>query len=133
MSLSTITESSYGKSSTIKQDSHSILKRFWPKIRRTLGRVPFVDLAIAAYYCAIDPNTPRRVQVLLLGALAYFIAPADTIPDFVIGLGFTDDYAVLAIAINLVQSHIKECHRQAAQFVIEGLKKAPNNGGNRAN
>ena len=27
---------------------------FWRKVQRTLGSVPFLDEALAAYYCAIE-------------------------------------------------------------------------------
>ncbi len=34
--------------------------------------------------------------VLLIAAMAYFIAPIDAIPDFFLGLGITDDLALLS-------------------------------------
>ena len=61
---------------------------------------------LAAYYCAFDRQTPRHVQVALLGAIAYFILPFDFIPDMLPVLGFTDDAAVLATAIRMVATHI---------------------------
>lgn len=35
---------------------------FWDKVRANLHRVPFMEDAIAAYYCAIDPATPVAVK-----------------------------------------------------------------------
>lgn len=96
-------------------------KGFWRKVRRTLGRVPFLDEAIAAYCCAADPGTPRRVQAVLLGALGYFVVPADMIPDFIAGLGFSDDAAVLAAAIGVVRRHITDDHRTQARGILERL------------
>lgn len=91
---------------------------FWGKLKRFAGRVPFVEDAIAAYYCALDPETPLRVRGTLLGALAYFILPIDIVPDFILGVGFTDDAAVIAMAIRLVSQHIKPVHRVAASRAL---------------
>lgn len=42
--------------------------------------------------------------VLLVAALAYFVAPVDAIPDFVPGIGLFDDVAVLSfVAVQLKQ------------------------------
>lgn len=91
---------------------------FWGKLKRFAGRVPFVEDAVAAYYCALDPETPLRVRGTLLGALAYFILPIDIVPDFILGVGFTDDAAVIAMAIRLVSQHIKPVHRVAASHAL---------------
>ena len=57
-----------------------------------------------------------------MGALAYFILPIDVIPDFIPFLGFTDDAAVLALAIKIVGDQITEEHRQKARATLEGLQ-----------
>ncbi|TNE59968.1 MAG: DUF1232 domain-containing protein [Alphaproteobacteria bacterium] len=92
---------------------------FWTKTRRTLGKVPFLEDAVAAYYCALDPATPTRVRGVLLTALAYFVLPTDMVPDFILGFGFTDDATVLATAIGVVSGHIREPHRIAANQFLE--------------
>jgi uncharacterized membrane protein YkvA (DUF1232 family) len=89
-------------------------RRFWPKLWRVVGRVPFAEDVAAAWCCAVDPRTPRRVRLVLLGAAAYFVMPADLIPDVLVSIGFTDDATVLATAIGLVGAHIKPRHRRAA-------------------
>lgn len=87
---------------------------FWDKLRRFAAKVPFVEDAVAAYYCALDPNTPLRVRGMLLAALAYFVLPYDLIPDMLPVLGFADDAALLATVIGLVATHITPTHRAAA-------------------
>lgn len=91
------------------------LKRFWPKLKRVLGRVPFAGDLIAAWFCWADPKTPARTKGIIAAALAYFVVPADMVPDVVIGLGFTDDAAVLTMALGLIGSHIRPRHREAAR------------------
>ena len=94
---------------------------FWRKVRRLVGRVPFLEDAAAAYYCATDANTPVRVKAVLFTALAYFVVPVDLIPDFIATLGFTDDAAVLFAAIQTVAPHIKDGHRIQARNALRRL------------
>ena len=93
-------------------------RRFWRKVLRTLGRVPFVDQAVAAYYAAIDPATPRYAKGMLMAALAYFILPADMIPDMLAGVGFTDDATVLLMAVKTLSANIKPEHVQRARAFL---------------
>lgn len=89
------------------------------KIRRTLGKVPFTGQALAAYYAAIDPETPAHVKAILIGALAYFVVPTDLIPDFIVGFGYTDDAAVLATALRSLAPYITAWHRKRAAAYLE--------------
>ncbi|HMA13916.1 MAG: YkvA family protein [Bacteroidota bacterium] len=100
---------------TIRRNEAKVARGFWSKLKRSVGRVPFLEEAVSAYYCAFDPQTPRRVKALLLAALAYFVVPSDMIPDFVAGLGFSDDATVLFAAIRMVSGHIGERHHLAAR------------------
>jgi len=97
----------------------SVKRDFFGKIKRVMAVVPFVDEAVAAYFCAVDSRTPRWVKVTLLGSLAYFIAPADAIPDFVAALGYTDDAAVLLGAVRAVGGSITPEHRNQAQAFLK--------------
>jgi uncharacterized membrane protein YkvA (DUF1232 family) len=100
-----------------------VRRTFWPKLRRVLAEVPFAEDLVAAYYCAFDRDTPRRVQVALLAALAYFIVPFDAMPDVMPALGFTDDAAILATAIRMVAGHITVHHREAARRVLARARR----------
>jgi uncharacterized membrane protein YkvA (DUF1232 family) len=99
-------------------DEPYVRRRFWQKVRKTLGRVPFIEQAIAAYYAAIDPSTPRYAKAILMAALAYFIMPVDMIPDIVAAVGFTDDAAVLIMAVRTLAQHIKPEHVQRARAFL---------------
>lgn len=102
----------------IARNERTVERGFWTKLLRVAGRVPFSEELASAYFCAVDSRTPVRVKGVLLAALAYFVMPVDAIPDFVAGLGFTDDAAVLAMAIGLVGSHVKDSHRSRARNVL---------------
>lgn len=98
-------------------------RRFWRKVRRVAARVPFVEDLLAAYFCAIDRNTPTYVRGVLLGAVAYFVLPADMIPDLLAPLGFTDDASVIAAALSAVGRNILPKHRQQARDTIDELTR----------
>ncbi len=106
-------------------DEVKVEKHFWPKLRRVLRRLPFAAELIAAYYCALDPATPAQAKAVLLGALAYFIMPVDLVPDFIAMFGFTDDAAVLFMAINRVRRHLRPEHRRRAADFLAGGEKIP--------
>jgi len=108
----------------VSDNEKTVRDGFWPKLTKVLARIPFAENAIAAWYCAFDSNTPLRVKGILLAALAYFIMPIDVVPDLLIGIGFTDDMAVLATAISLIRSHITDEHYQAARVKLKELKDA---------
>jgi uncharacterized membrane protein YkvA (DUF1232 family) len=93
--------------------------RFWATFRKAARYVPFAEDLVAAYYCAFDPATPTRVRAVLIGALGYFVMPLDVIPDFIAGLGFTDDVTVLIAAIATVGAHITPAHRAAARAALD--------------
>ncbi len=103
----------------LAKDREGVRRRFWIKLKRVVAGLPFAEDLLAAYYCAFDKQTPRHVQVALLGAIAYFILPFDFIPDMMPVLGFTDDAAVLATAIRLVATHIRPEHRDAARAALK--------------
>jgi uncharacterized membrane protein YkvA (DUF1232 family) len=80
---------------------------FWRKVKQTARQIPFIDEVVAAYFCAMDPDTPLRV-----------ILPFDMIPDFLLFFGLTDDIAVLTAAFAAVRGEITEAHRAAAREAL---------------
>ena len=99
-------------------DESEVRAKFWRTAKKAARQIPFMEEVVAAYYCALDKKTPLRAKGILLAALGYFVLPVDVIPDFVLGLGFTDDIAVLTAAITAVSAHITPAHRQAAKEAI---------------
>ena len=88
---------------------------------RDLSEV-FTEDAVAAFYCATDRNTPTYVRAVLFGALAYFVMPADLIPDFIAGLGFTDDAVVFYTALRTIAPHIQDRHYAQARRALARLE-----------
>lgn len=46
--------------------------------------------------------------VLLIAAIAYFVAPIDAIPDFFLGIGITDDLALLSWTFSKLREELEQ-------------------------
>ena len=92
--------------------------RFWPTVKKALRFIPFIDEVIAAYYAMLDPRTPAKSRLILIGALAYFVSPFDVVPDFLFAVGFVDDVSILLAALAAVRSSIRDEHREAARRAL---------------
>jgi uncharacterized membrane protein YkvA (DUF1232 family) len=107
-----------GDEDTQQKQEAKVRRRFWPTFRKAARQIPFSRDVAAAYYCAIDRETPLRVRGILLAALGYFVLPIDAVPDVLAVIGFTDDIAVLTTAFALINRHIKERHYEEADRVL---------------
>lgn len=105
------------KASTIEHNER-IARGVIPKALKLIGKVPFVSDVVAAYFAARDDDTPMRAKATLMAAVAYFVLPVDMVPDFLVGLGFADDATVLATAMAVMGSHVKEKHRGMARRAL---------------
>jgi len=114
----------------IARNEKKVRRSFWKKMLKVAGRIPFAEDAASAFYCATDAQTPWRVRATLLAALAYFITPIDLIPDLIATLGFTDDAAVLMMAISMVSGHIKPKHSDKARKMLGKPPQKPNSSEN---
>lgn len=94
---------------------------FFRTVRRALRHIPFMEDVVASYYCAIDRETPASTKGILLAALAYFVLPLDIVPDMLLGLGFTDDIAVLWAAFAAVRHNIRPEHYGRAREALVTL------------
>lgn len=103
------------------RDGEGLKRRFWDKLKRVAGRIPFAEDLVAAFYCATDSGTPSRVKLILIGAIAYFVLPTDAVADLLPLIGFADDAAVLAAAITQVAGSITEEHRARARKVLGAM------------
>ncbi|PHR17734.1 MAG: hypothetical protein COA37_22005 [Hoeflea sp.] len=106
---------------TTGADEKSVRAGFWRTFGKAAKQIPLAEDVVAAYYCALDPKTPAKAKAVLMGALAYFILPTDAVPDFLALVGFSDDIAVLTLAIATVRTNMTEAHRVAARNSIANL------------
>jgi uncharacterized membrane protein YkvA (DUF1232 family) len=106
------------------RDEDGLRRDFWAKLKRVGRNLPFAEDLVAAYYCTLDPTTPRRVKLILLGAIAYFVMPFDAVADFLPIVGFADDAALIAAAIAQVAGSITDAHREKARETLRDPEEA---------
>jgi uncharacterized membrane protein YkvA (DUF1232 family) len=90
----------------VVHDAHE--DRLWEKLRRfgkRAGRI-VVERALRLFYAAQDPATPPWAKRAIYAALAYFIVPFDLIPDFLPGIGYTDDAGTLLFTLFAVSAYV---------------------------
>ncbi len=77
-------------------------KRLFSKLKKVSGKISTVLLfyILILFYLISDKTVPIKTRVIFIAALGYLIVPTDLIADFLPGLGFTDDAALIAYAIS---------------------------------
>ena len=96
------------------------VERLWKKLRRVFRRLgaKAVYYVLILYYAMQDPQVSKKDKGIILGALGYFLLPLDLMPDFLPGVGYTDDIAALAFAIYKVWHCITPVVRSMAEAKV---------------
>ena len=99
---------------------NSEVERFWRKLRRVFKRLgaKAVYYALILYYAMQNPQISKKDKGIIIGALGYFLLPFDLMPDFLPGVGYTDDIAALAFAIYKVWNCITPVVRSQAEAKV---------------
>lgn len=90
-------------------------------LRQKLVSVPshILEKALLLYALVTALDTPAWVRALVLAALAYLINPMDLVPDFaLVGMGLSDDLAVLALALERVSRYVTPAVRERAKALV---------------
>lgn len=76
--------------------------------------------AVLLLYHAYDrPETPTWAKRMVLGTLAYVLAPFDAIPDLAPFFGFTDDLGVLMFGLVSIAGYINAEVKAHAREQVE--------------
>ena len=114
--------------STSMKDVGRLIKAAAEKARRSgfeserRELTDFVDLLrawVRGEYADIAPGS----KILVVAALLYFVAPLDLVPDVLLGLGFADDFAVLAYVYGIVHKEIDDFREWRAQHPREDVAR----------
>lgn len=105
-------------------DAHASSGKILAKAVRLLTKIPFARHVIAMVYALRDPAVPTSTKAMLAGALLYFLSPIDLIPDFIAGIGYLDDAAVVTSALKAAQTMITDAHYEAADAYIAKVQRA---------
>ncbi len=98
------TPSKVSKSFVRKFDQERVLQQLKDYLKTSGIRLIYIILLLHGAYQR--PETPFWAKRMILGALAYALAPIDAIPDLTPFLGFTDDLGVLMFGLVSVAGHI---------------------------
>lgn len=104
--------------------AHASSEKILGKAIRLFTRIPFARHIVAMVFALRDPEVPMTTKAMLAGALLYFLAPIDLIPDFIAGIGYLDDAAVVASALKAAQSMVTDAHYGAADTYIKNVQEA---------
>ncbi len=75
------------------------------KVAKTAGLMVAYP-AVLLFYLFKDKNVPLRSKSMIAAALAYFIFPADTIPDITPIIGYSDDVSIMLVSISQLVKYI---------------------------
>ncbi|WP_256218386.1 YkvA family protein [Bacillus sp. MUM 116] len=73
-----------------------------------LGKLELLIELIKSYSKGEYRNISKNTMATVIGAILYFVSPIDMIPDFIIGLGFVDDAAVISFAVKKISGELNE-------------------------
>ena len=60
------------------------------------------------YYAWKSPETPAWAKRVIMGAIAYLLAPIDGIPDLTPFIGFTDDLSILSVSLMAIAYYVND-------------------------
>ena len=99
------------------QEDFLMLKKMKNKAVKAGKKLVYAVLLL--YYTLQKDNVPLRAKAVIVGALGYFIAPLDVIPDFLPIIGYTDDFGALMIALATVSMYIDHEVKRKALIQLE--------------
>ena len=82
----------------------------WTAVAGSQDLADFIDML----RCSVRgeyQDLSRAAIGIVAGALLYFVAPLDLLPDLLPAAGFIDDFAVIAFAVNAVREEIERFRR----------------------
>ena len=88
-------------------------------IAKKAGKI-IIQNALTLYY-TLNSDAPKWVKVIIAIALAYLVAPIDSIPDLIPVLGFSDDLGLLITVLSKIAIHIKDESRQQARQDVDRI------------
>lgn len=83
-----------------------------------------VYAVLLLYYVLRSDEVPLKEKSKILGALGYFILPADMVLDFIPMLGYSDDMAALLWALHSVATNISPQIKSKAKERLGELIKS---------
>ena len=89
----------------------------WKKVKSVAKKagIKTIYMVLLLHYVLKSPDVPLEDKARIYGALGYFILPIDLIPDFIPAVGYSDDVAALAFALQAVWKNVTPEIKEQAQ------------------
>ena len=78
----------------------------WRAVAGSQDLADFIDMLRCAVRGEYQDLSKTAIGIVA-GTLLYFVAPLDLLPDFLPAVGYIDDFAVIAFAVNAVREEIE--------------------------
>lgn len=100
---------------------------FLDKIKKIALRAgsELIYKALLLYYVLVEDKVPIQVKTLITGALGYLILPIDLVPDYIIGLGFTDDLAAISFVLAQIEEYRTPSVERKAKELFKDIFDTP--------
>jgi uncharacterized membrane protein YkvA (DUF1232 family) len=102
-----------GKCASDQKRAGRLLEQFWRKAMENRRLLEQIWQDLATLYTLLRDwqqgryrQLPWRTVLLSLSAMLYFINPLDLVPDFIPGIGYIDDMAILGIVFRAIQKDV---------------------------
>lgn len=100
------------KVSTLLEKAAEKVKHNRSRLKDLWNEIEILIQMVRAYRNGQYRKIPWKGITIALAALIYFVNPFDLIPDFILGLGFLDDAAVIGFVINTLHKEIEKFKKQ---------------------
>ena len=79
---------------------------FWKKLNALSGSTlrQMLKRLLLLRELLFDANTPHLTRLTIVACLGYVITPFDAIPDFLVGIGYLDDFAIMGLVLGKIES-----------------------------
>ncbi len=81
--------------------------RYRERLKEVWGDIELLVQMLRAYRAGTYRHIPWKALIAATAALIYFLNPLDFLPDFLFGIGFLDDAAVIGFVINALREEIE--------------------------
>ena len=87
----------------------------WDKVKSVANAAgkEVIYNVLLLFYAMKSDKVSLKERTMIIGALGYFILPADIIPDILIAVGYTDDIALIFAVLKLLACVDDEIKKQA--------------------
>ena len=99
-------EGDFDSPEKVKAGEEYVESRLWYKLEKFGKKLSFARDLLALYQYMLDKNVSWHRKSIVVGALIYFIAPIDTIPDIAPLIGYLDDLGVITAVLKFLGSEL---------------------------